>query len=159
MKIAVSLFGTRVSPRFDCAPQVLLVDVEQGQPVRREEVDIADFSSEQRVARLGELGVDTLICGAIDRYTAQQLDEQGMTVFQWVSGEAEDALACLLRGELASDAMMGSGGRCCGRWRLRGGFESPAADGPGLGEQFACGGRRGRRGPGRGNGPGRGRGG
>jgi len=29
MKIAIPLFGSRVSPRFGCEPEILIVDIEE----------------------------------------------------------------------------------------------------------------------------------
>jgi len=121
MKVAVPEFAQRVSPRFDCANAILVVELADGREVAREQIDSTGWPAEQRVGKLVELGIDTLICGAVDRWSAEALQAAGITVYGWVTGQVEDALACLLRGELQSAAMAGAGGRCCGRWRFRGG--------------------------------------
>jgi predicted Fe-Mo cluster-binding NifX family protein len=137
MKIAIPLFGTRVSPRIEFAPEFLLVEPDAGEGHVRERIPVAHWSPAERAARLAGLGVGVVICGGISRFLAEQLASQGIQVYSWVSGEVDHALQCFLTGQLESGVMAGPGG-ACGRWQIR------------------CGGRRGR---GAGGGRGRGRGG
>jgi predicted Fe-Mo cluster-binding NifX family protein len=133
MKIAVPAFGTRVSPRFDCAPIILLVTVDDGKVVGQEELEANGWTSQARVGRLVELGVETVICGAIDWASAESLRAARVAVYCWVTGEVGDAVECLLRGELVSEAMTAPGGRCCGRWRFRARGEGDLARPPDCG--------------------------
>ncbi|NQT16537.1 MAG: hypothetical protein HQ582_27505 [Planctomycetes bacterium] len=114
-KIAIPTFATRVSPRFDCAQSVLVVTIETidgGKASKREELKASDWMPHERIGKLLELGVDTVICGSIDRWSAAALQSAGITIYGWVTGEVEDALAALLRGDLDSEAAMKGGGRC-----------------------------------------------
>ena len=140
MKVAMALFGTRVSPRFDCAPGFEVIEISDGDISARTHLDTRGMAIPDRLKKLAELGVETLICGGIDARSAEQLEFSGIKIYSWVTGEAEDALSCLLEGQLESGLMMGEGGRCCGRWHF--GARSVLSRG--------CGGsrrRRGRRGP------------
>ena len=119
MKIAIALFGTRVSPRFDCAPGFQIVAINNGKVLDSQEVSVEKWKELDRVKKLKELGVDALICGGIDMFSNQQLNHRGIKVYSWITGEAEDALNCLLQGQLQPGYMLAAGGRCCGRWRLR----------------------------------------
>ena len=119
VKIAVPLFDRRVSPRFDCAGDFLIAAVERGEIVERRKFSAAGWSCKERVNRLREWGVDTLICGGVDTQSARLLICCGIRMYTWVTGMAEDALRSFLRGEMESGIMVGSGGRPHGRWRLR----------------------------------------
>ena len=119
MKIAISLFGERVSPRFDYAEKFLIVDIAGDEIKHREIVPAGEPFPLTYVSLLCNLGVETLICGGIDRFSAQQLKLHGITIYAWVTGEAEDALQGFLKGELQPGAIMGFGGRRKGRWRFR----------------------------------------
>ncbi len=130
MRIAIPLFGTRVAPRLDFAPAFLMVEVEGGEEVNKNVIPAAQWPPEERVRRLAEAKVDTLICGAIARETSAQCRAQGIQVYSWVTGEAEDALCVFLQGLLESGSMVGAGGRCCGRWRFRGGREKIGGEPP-----------------------------
>jgi predicted Fe-Mo cluster-binding NifX family protein len=151
MKIAIPLFNNRISPRFDCARDFLLALAENGRVVKREAFPAVLWSPLERVKRLKEMGVDTLICGGIDEISLRRLNFYNIKAYSYVTGLAEDALQSLLRGELESCAMIGPGGRCSGIWR----FRSQDSDG-----EYKPGGRgKGRRrSRGRGGGYGSGRG-
>jgi predicted Fe-Mo cluster-binding NifX family protein len=53
-----------------------------------------------------DLGVDVVICGGIDRWSADSLQSAGVTLYGWISGSIEETFAALLRGELRSDAKL-----------------------------------------------------
>jgi predicted Fe-Mo cluster-binding NifX family protein len=57
------------------------------------------------------MGVDTVLCGGIDCWSAQSLQSAGVTIYGWVAGEIDEALAALLRGELDSDVQATTPGR------------------------------------------------
>lgn len=122
MKIAIPIFGPRVSPRFDCAPALLIFTVENGKVVERGEVLLTNLDPGQRLERLRELNVQTLICGGIDGYSAQVLKAHRIQVTAWVAGEAEEAMKYYLRGALKSGSNLCPG---CGRNRYRQGRRSP----------------------------------
>lgn len=117
MKIAIPTFGSRVSPRFDCAQFFLIVTVDDGHAEEREEVVTSSWAPYERINKLVEFGVDTVVCGGIDCWSAESLESAGIAVYSWVTGEIEDALAALVQGELYSeDATVGSSG--CGQQRV-----------------------------------------
>ena len=118
MKVAIAVFGTRVSPRFDCAPAFRVVETDDGRILSSEDVSAEKWSVWDRIKNLSDSDVEVLICGGIDGFSAQQISGRGIRIHSWITGEIEDALSCLLRGELESHLMMGPGGRCCGRWQF-----------------------------------------
>lgn len=119
MKIAIPLFDTRVSPRFDCAQKFLVLWIENGQVLRRQVLLLKERVLIERIKKLAELKINALICSGIDGFSERQLFLHGIKVFSWITGEIEDVLRCFLEGNLESGMMMGAGGRCCGRWRFR----------------------------------------
>ena len=118
MKIAVALFGTRVSPRFDCAPEFRIVEADNGEIIAAWKISTQKLSAVQRTKKLIELGINEVICGGIDVFSAEQLHHCGIRMYSWITGQADDAVDCWLRGELKTGFMMAPGGRCCGRWRF-----------------------------------------
>ncbi len=112
MKIAVSIWGSRVSPVFDVARRLLLVDVEGANEVGREEIGIEETQPSLRAKRLAELGVSTLICGAISTPVETLVTSEGMRVVGHVCGPVEEVLSAFLAGRLG-DAFLMPG--CCGR--------------------------------------------
>jgi len=146
MRIAIPQWQRRVSPVFDVAGSLLLVDFEDGRELRREEVRLARTDAVGRAAELSRLGPDILVCGAISALLEARLTAAGVQVIGFVCGAVEDILSGFLNGELASPAFQMPG--CWGqRRRMRQGrYAMPRGFGTGSG-----GGR------GRGAGGGRGR--
>lgn len=120
-KLAVPVFEERVSPRFDCAPGFLLIDDTcDSVAAQRTCYATAEMGVCARVRLLQSLGVDVVICGGVDGTSMRLLEQSGIEVYPWVTGEVEDALICYRNGKLERGIMVGRGGRCCGRWRFRG---------------------------------------
>ena len=78
----------------------------------RLELAASDWPPHERIHRLLELGVDTVICGGIDRWTTMALQSAGVTIYGWVTGEVGGALTALLNGDLDDEAATQGGGRC-----------------------------------------------
>jgi len=114
MKIAIPLFGTRISPRFDFSQEIRIITVEGGKVVHLENVPVAHLNLIQRLDQLATNGVNKVICGGIDGFCLNQLGSRGIDVVHNVAGEAEIASNLFLRGRLRP-------GFCCDR-RRGGGF-------------------------------------
>ena len=121
MKVAMPIWGGRISPVFDAAGRLLVVQVEEGAEVDRSEVPLGEGSLPGTARHLSELGVDVLICGAISRALGDLLDDSGIRVVPWISGEPEPVLSAYLAGGLSDSgfAMPGCRGT---RERRRSGY-------------------------------------
>jgi len=115
MKIAIPLFGSRVSPRFGCEPEILIVDIENHQEINRQKFSTIGLGIPQRIALLSSLAIDILICGGIDIFCLRSLSSRGFQIIPGVIGEADEALNCFLSGKLREGQCV-RGGR-----RFRGG--------------------------------------
>jgi len=100
MRVAVRLFGSRVSPRFDCAQVFLIATPDEGGTWQRQELSAADWAPHERINRLVAMGIDNLICGGIDWWSSESLLSAGILVFDSITGEADEALAAWRRGDL-----------------------------------------------------------
>ena len=128
MKLALAVWNGRISPVFDTSRQLLVLEVEGGEVLSRREHEIAAEEAFAKVARLAELGVETLICGAVSRPLAEMIAMRGIRLVPFVAGDAEEVLAAFLAGNLPSPAMTMPG--CCGRrLRFRGGMGGRACRG------------------------------
>jgi len=96
MKIAVPLFGNRVSPHFGASSKILLVETTAGGAVQRTTWDVAQRGSLEIARRLAAAGVDAVICGGIEREHRQWLAGRGVHVVENQKGDVEDVLAQML---------------------------------------------------------------
>ena len=108
MKIAIPTFGNRVSPRFDCAPGLLLItaDRQNKKIVARNEIPVQGKHYIERIKQLKTEAVDVVICGGISNYMLELLKANKIEVIPWVSGEAQKALRLFIQGKLFPGAML-----------------------------------------------------
>ena len=121
MKLGIAIWNGRVSPVFDTSQRLEVLDVEEGQVRSRREEEIGADAPCKRAGRLGDLGVATLICGAVSRSLVELLAARGIRVLPFVCGETEEVLSAFLAGRLPDPRLAMPG--CCGRRRRRFGAE------------------------------------
>jgi predicted Fe-Mo cluster-binding NifX family protein len=100
MKIAIPMFGNRISPRFDFSPEMWIIDVEGGKVVRQEKLPTAHLNLPQRLEQITSNGVDKVICGGIDGFCQNQLGGRGIDIVQDVMGDAEIVFDLFMKGRL-----------------------------------------------------------
>jgi predicted Fe-Mo cluster-binding NifX family protein len=115
MRVAVPTWSDRVSPVFDVAKRLLVVDIGGESELSRDEVMVTDSDIAARVARINALGVDVLICGAISMPLEAMLASSGIRVIPQTCGPVEDVLRAFASGRLGDEAFLMPG--CCGRRR------------------------------------------
>ena len=98
MIVAIPVFGSEVSPRFDCAKEIMLIRIEGGKIVDRKNVAVVETSSLHIVKILSAWKVQQVICGGIDDFSNRMLKGLGIGVSPWVSGNAGQALEDFLGG-------------------------------------------------------------
>jgi predicted Fe-Mo cluster-binding NifX family protein len=120
MKIAVTVWEGRISPVFDVSRQIVILTIERKVviAIRTEGIEMA--TSAHKIDRLIELGVKTLICGAISEPLHRELTARGVRVLGFVAGALDEVMAILLAGSLP-DAAFAMPGSCGRRNRSRGG--------------------------------------
>lgn len=115
MKVAVPAWQGRISPVFDAASTLLVIDAENGCETHREETTLAQCGPFERARAIGELGVQTLICGAVSRPLEMALRSAQVQVIPDICGNTEEVLVAYLAGKLDQEVYGMPG--CCGRRR------------------------------------------
>jgi len=98
--IAIPLFGTRVSPRLDCAQNILLVITNNGVAERDETVRILPTNPIEKIRMLNQLGVEIIICGGLTKFYRRMIEKYGISLISNVYGEASEILSQYLKGKL-----------------------------------------------------------
>ena len=119
-KAAFSAWNNRIAPVFDVARQIHVVEAESGKVIAEAEELLASDIPVQKALRLAELGIGTLICGAISRTLHEMVAANAIRVIAFVTGDLRDVIRGWLAGELGRDAFAMPG--CCGRFRRMEGF-------------------------------------
>ncbi len=166
MRIALTVWEDRISPVFDAATTLLIVDLVEEGLTDRHLATLPRRGSAQQAGILKQLGVSILICGAISEGHANNIAFSGIELIPFISGKTENILEAFASGEpiIPAFSMPGCGGPC--RRRMMKHEEvmnmpkkdgtGPAGKGPATGK--ARGGCRSGKVGGKGRGPGRGQG-
>ena len=105
MIIAIPIFGTRISPRFDCAVNLLIVTTRDDEISSREENSMEQLPWCKRIEILVQKEVDTVLCGGIRRCDFFLLTNAGMNVYAGLTGEVDSILHSFLAGEIIGDGL------------------------------------------------------
>ena len=142
MKTAFAYWDDRIAPVFDIARRIRVVESESGRIVAESGEVLADDLPVQKAHRLVELGVGTLVCGAISRSFQERIAAYGIRVIPFIAGDLSDVIQAWIGGNLESDTFVMPG--CYGSGRgYRRGMRSTGKD-----ESRLNGKRRGGMGPG-----------
>jgi predicted Fe-Mo cluster-binding NifX family protein len=100
MRIAIPEWQGRVSPVFDVAANLLLIDVEGSHEIRREKRQLLRTDSRGRLAEFLSFGAGVLICGAISAPVKVRFAASGVQVIGFTCGQVDEVVGAFLRGEL-----------------------------------------------------------
>lgn len=79
--------------------------MEGGKVLSRKEHEIDGDDALLKVSRLGELGITTLICGAVSLPLAQWIAARGIRLIPFVAGRVEEIVEAFLAGALPNPAL------------------------------------------------------
>jgi predicted Fe-Mo cluster-binding NifX family protein len=118
MRIGIPIWNGRVSPVLDAAERLVVVDTEATADQAHEVVALEARRLPLRAARLSDLNLDLLVCGAVSRPLHDLLAAAGLRVEPWVSGELDEVVRAAEAGSLGQSRYRMPG--CCrGRRRAR----------------------------------------
>ncbi len=118
-KAAFSIWEDRVAPVFDVARRVRIVEADSGRVVAAADESLPEDAPAVRARRLADLGVATLVCGAISRPVQDAVAAFGIRVVPFVAGDLGEVVEAWMAGRLdgVRFAMPGCGGKRRGRFR------------------------------------------
>ena len=102
MKIAVAYEDGTVFQHFGHTEQFKVYEIADGKAVSSGLLSAAGTGHEALAGFLKERGIDVLICGGIGSGAEAALRQQGIELFAGASGDADEAVAAYLRGELVN---------------------------------------------------------
>ena len=130
-RIALPVWDGRISPVFDTARHLRIVEMRNEEHVSDREELLRRKDLFGRATRLQELNVDTLICGAVSRPLANLIAASGIELISFVTGEVNEVLRAYHAGRLGDPQFLmpgclrrGRRRRRCGRSAQGGSYES-----------------------------------
>ncbi len=162
MKVALTVWGERISPLYDAAQRILIAQIDSNGICGMEYEPFSHELPIERAVRLCNLDVEVLICGAISEISANMLNAYGVKLIPFIAGKVDEILSAYVSGRLTEPGfkMPGCRIRCRRKKTVTTGKEAvmPPGKGKGRGGGRGCSGK-GQKGQGGGRGQGQSRGG
>ena len=96
MKVALTVWENRISPLFDSARMLLIVDIFDSMATNRHYETFSCESPFSRAATLSNLDVTILICGAISDPFAKTIESNGIRIIPFIAGAVDEVLDAYL---------------------------------------------------------------
>jgi len=116
MIIAIPVFNTRLSPLFDTAGNILLINWDGEKELKRELISATHLDSLRKFKRLKELNTDVLLCGAISSDVMEYFISSNIKIIAFLCGEFEEILTSFKKGDILNDNRFSMPG-CCRKRR------------------------------------------
>jgi predicted Fe-Mo cluster-binding NifX family protein len=100
MKIAIPVCGNRVSTVFDTADELLMIETRTGVAPEQSRAFWREDTLIDRTARIRELGVQVLICGALSGAVSRMLEAAGVRVIPFIRGTVDEVFDAFCNGKL-----------------------------------------------------------
>lgn len=114
MKVALTVWGNRISPVFDSANMLLIAEIENARILKRDYERLKPELPADFISTLFQLKVSTLICGAISLIPANIIEDAGINIISFVSGDVETILGYFSKGISITPKFLMPG---CGKMR------------------------------------------
>ena len=95
--IAMTVWGNRVSPVFDCSATLLIAETRGSHIVHRRFEPFNPVMEKQTADIFSRFQVDVLICGAITDGQSESLIKLGVQLIPFISGDAVEILESFLQ--------------------------------------------------------------
>ncbi len=129
MRIAISTDRGSVSAHFGRCPSYTIVDIQDGQAVRREEIPNPGHAPGFLPRFLSEKGVETIIAGGMGPRAQGLFADNGIQTIIGVEGPVDQVIDLFLQGELRPGEDLCEHGQGHGLGGPHGHDESPPAEG------------------------------
>jgi len=100
MKLAMPIWNDCISTVLDFSDCLLVVDYESGVIHNRSMVSFAGATTVGKVARLKELGIQVLLCGAVSISMERMITALGIETIPFIRGGVNDVLNAYFAGRL-----------------------------------------------------------
>jgi predicted Fe-Mo cluster-binding NifX family protein len=126
-RIAVTVWGERVSPVFDAARNLLIAELVEGSIASLSSLEFDPARPLQLVQLLRARNIAVFICGAVSEGPAGILEAGGIRLIPFIAGDVREVLATFSRGrqEWSEFTMPGCDRKICCRGKIRRGLELP----------------------------------
>jgi predicted Fe-Mo cluster-binding NifX family protein len=96
-RVAIPVFESRVSPVLDSCQRMVVVDIERGCEIRRQELSLEKMPIHERIEVMARWGIRKVICAGVSDIMCRFLAGKNIALVSGIAGELEkiiDAYIC-----------------------------------------------------------------
>ena len=105
MKLGLSIWRGRIAPVFDVSREIVLLDIENYAICSRAVKALTADNPIGKAGELVQLGVQTLICGAISQPFVNLLNAYGIEILAFTAGAVEQVVGAYMANALPDPAL------------------------------------------------------
>jgi predicted Fe-Mo cluster-binding NifX family protein len=105
-RIAMPIFQARISPVLDACNDVMLVDIDEGQAVRRRTVSLEKMTQPERAETLARWGVTHIICAGVSDLLSHYIESRGIQIISGIAGGPEPIVDAYIHNRLRQACFM-----------------------------------------------------
>jgi predicted Fe-Mo cluster-binding NifX family protein len=98
MRLGIPVWRDEVSPVFDVASTLLVIDAEAGREISRHVRSLGTLHGQRRAGCLAAAGLDLLVCGVITRPLERMVTVAGVRVISLLCGPVEEVARSIISG-------------------------------------------------------------
>lgn len=106
MKMALTVWGDRISPVFDAAHMLLVLEIKNTKIISRHYEPFYPEFPTRLAARLAKMNVHIFICGAISEMPATILEANGIKLIPFITGDAHEIIDAYIKDDLYMPAFL-----------------------------------------------------
>lgn len=88
-RVAIPIFESRVSPVLDSCQRMVVVDIESGGEIRRQELTLEKMSLYERIEVISRWGIRKIICAGVSDVMCRFLAGKNIALESGIAGELE----------------------------------------------------------------------
>ncbi|HDP80932.1 MAG TPA: hypothetical protein ENN21_08840 [Spirochaetes bacterium] len=98
--IAMPVYQDRISPLMDVSDRFAIFDVDEDVVRQKLVIKIQAASESERLEKLREMGITTIIGGAVSEQMARVAVDKGLRLISWINGPVDEIVELYLNGML-----------------------------------------------------------
>ena len=99
-RIGIPIFESRVSPVLDSCNRLVLIDVDQGREVGRQEISLERNTVTERIELFVRWGIGKIICAGVSDLMCKYIAGKNITLISGIAGELDKILDAYICGRL-----------------------------------------------------------
>ena len=88
-RVAIPVFESRVSPVLDSCHRMVVVDIEKGREIRRQDLNLEKMSIHERIEVMARWGIRKIICAGVSDVMCRFLAGKNIALVSGIAGELE----------------------------------------------------------------------